>query len=176
MLNPCHTITNFLIGVAYDKNIYIADDSNPEVFIPGTSSWLTWPAPQNSSGNGPCLVSWKDSLLLFGGDFNRRGVQQFNLTRQAWEVLDSSNVPMDIFLSSCIVLPTEDILVVGSETDPFRSSAALYHVNSNTWTKLDDTNHPRDGTSLVTLGSRVFAVEGWSTYTVEEFNYKDNTW
>ena len=113
---------------------------------------------------------------MLGGDLNRRGVQRFSLSSQTWEVLDSSNVPMDIYFSGCIVLPSEDILVVGSENDPYRSSASLYNVNSNTWTKLNDTNHPRDGTSLLKLENRVFAVEGWSTYTVEEFHSDNNTW
>jgi hypothetical protein len=166
----------FFIGVVYDRNIYIVDDSNPEVFNPSTSDWLTWPAPPNKSGNGPCLLAWKDSILLLGGELNRRGVQQFNLSTKTWKILDSSNLSMAIYFSGCVVLPTEDILIVGSEIDPYRSSAALYNVSSNTWTQLDETNHPRDGTSLVTLGSRVFVVDGWSSYTVEEFDFVDNTW
>jgi hypothetical protein len=83
---------------------------------------------------------------------------------------------MDIYLSGCALLPNDEILVVGSEGSPFKSSMALYNIQSNTWKTLSETPNPRDGTALVTLGKRVFAVDGHYGNIVEEFNFNTFTW
>ena len=163
-------------GEIFDNKIFIADDENPEVFDPVTKTWSSWLAPSKKSGDGPCLVAWKDTFILLGGSSNRRGIQTFNHSSNTWKVLESSSVPMDINLSACILLPSEEVLVVGSEGTPYLSSAALYNIKANTWKKLPDTTNRRDGTSLVRLGSRIFAIDGHFKNVVEEFNYNNSTW
>jgi hypothetical protein len=163
-------------GEIYNDKIYIKDDSNPEVFDPISNSWSSWLAPLKKTGDGACLVAQKDTFLLLGGLSNQRGVQTFNHSSNTWQVLNSTNVPMDIYLSGCALLPNDEILVVGSEGTPYQSSAALYNVQSNTWKALSETPNPRDGTALVTLGKRVFAVDGHYGNIVEEFNYNTFTW
>ena len=162
-------------GEVFEKKIYIADDSNPEVFDPATKIWSSWPAPSNPSGWCPCLLAWQDLFILIGGDSNVRGVQTFNHSSNEWNVLDSSSAPMDVFCSGCVVLPNDDVLVVGSENNDV-SSAAIFNVRSNAWRQLSDTSIERGGTSLVTLGSRVFAIDGHGGNVVEEFNYETQTW
>lgn len=163
-------------GEIYDGKIFIADDSNPEVFDPASKTWYTWTAPLYKTGGGPCLVAWKDIFILFGGFSNRRGVQTFNHSTDAWQELDSSSVPIDIYFSSCILLPNDDILIVGSEDSPYRSSAALYNIRSNAWKKLPDTSISRHGASLITLGTRVFAMDSDERNVIEEYHYNSFTW
>ncbi len=163
-------------GEIYNEKIYISDDSNPEVFYPGSDTWSTWPTPKNTAGTGACLVAWKDTFFLIGGSSNQHGVQSFNHSSDTWQVLDSTNVPMDIYYSSCILLPSDNILVVGSENSLYQSSAALYNIGLKTWTKLPDTSVNRHGTSLVMLGSRVFAMDSDERNVIEEFHYNNNTW
>ena len=92
-----------------------------------------------------------------------------------WSLLNSSSAPMDIFYSGCVVLPTDDILIVGSENED-QSSAARFNIESGTWTSLGSTTNPRNGTSLVTLGKQVFAIDGHAGNVVEEFDYDTNSW
>ncbi len=158
------------------KKLYISDDDNPVVFDPVSNSWSSWPAPSMKTGDGACLVAWKDTFLSFGGSLNRRVVQVFNHSSNTWKVLDSSSVPIDIRLSSCILLPTDEILVVGSEDTLYQSSAAVYNIRANTWKKLPDTTVSRQGTSLVSLGTRVFAICGEAKNVIEEFDYSNYTW
>jgi hypothetical protein len=54
-------------------------------------------------------------------------------------------------------------------------SAAIYNVGKNLWTKLPALAQLREGTSLVRLGTRVFAVAGLSP-TVEEFHPATQNW
>ena len=48
----------------------------------------------------------------------------------------------------------------------------------NRWQSLGDTNYLRVGTSLVQLGTRIFALDGGGPLTevVEEYHYNNNTW
>jgi hypothetical protein len=158
---------NLQPGEIFNDKIYIKDDSNPEVFDPVANSWSSWPAPLNKTGDGACLVAWKDTFYLIGGYTDKRRVQSFNQSSNTWQILDSSSVPMDIVYSGCILLPTDEILVVGSEGSPFKSSVALYNIHSNIWKTLPATSSPRDATALVTLGKRVFAIDGHSGNIVE---------
>jgi hypothetical protein len=163
-------------GEIYNDKIYIKDVSNPEVFDPVSYSWSSWPAPLNGTGEGSCLVAWKDTFILLGGSSSPRGLQSFNHTSNTWQILDSSLVPMDIVYSGCILLPTDDILIVGSDIVSDHSSVALYKVRENTWETLPDTSISIHGTSLVMLGTRVFAIDCDAKNVIEEFHYNNNTW
>jgi hypothetical protein len=162
-------------GGIFNGKIYIKDDTNPEVFDTVSRTWSNWKAPLNKTGTGSCLIVWKDTFILLGGMSYQRGVQAFNLSSNSWKVLDSSSAPMDLFYSGCILLPTDEILVVGSH-NTFKSSAALYNIHSNIWKTLPATSNPRDATALVTLGKQVFAIDGHSGNIVEEFDYAKKTW
>ena len=162
-------------GEIFKNKLFIVDDSSPEVFDPARNIWSGWPAPPTATGTGKCLLAWSDIFIMFGGEYNSRAMQTFNHSSQTWEVLDSTCVPMDMMYSGCTVLPTGDILIAGSRDAPYQSSIALFHVKSNTWKKLADSTISRKGTSLVTLGSRVFAIDGGEN-VVEEFDYNTNTW
>jgi len=59
-----------------------------------------------------------------------------------------------------------------------RRHAAVYDVGANTWTTLGGTKYDRYGTSLITIGKRVFAIGGGFDPDVqaEEYNYTNDTW
>ena len=82
---------------------------------------------------------------------------------------------MDVINSACIVLPNDDVLVVGSGTFEDFFSAAIYNVVKNVWTMLDKTIYLKAGTDLVRLGNRIFAIGGLSE-NIEEFHPDDNSW
>jgi hypothetical protein len=155
--------------------VYLSDSENPEVFDPIDKSWSQWPLPLKISGNEQCSLTWKDSFLLIGGQNNRRGVQSFNHSTQIWTQLDDSSAPLDVWGSGCAVLSNQNVLVLGSANGTFYNSTALYNVEENKWTSLENTNNIRFATSLVSLSNRVFAIGGL-TDVVEEFNSEDNTW
>jgi hypothetical protein len=164
----------------FQKKIYFADSLNPEVFDPVNNLWSQWPSFSTDYGNPQCLVTWHDTFVLLGGarPGDRKRTQRFNHTTQLWTEVDRS-APMDIFMSGCEVLPNQNILIVGS-TSPDMHSAALYNVEENKWMSVGDTQYPRLGTSLVKLGSRVFAIYGTGigrhTDTIEEFIYAQKAW
>ena len=107
-----------------------------------------------------------------------REIERFNISTQTWtKVADSSQVPIDIYGSGCIVLPNEEILILGSNSPANRRSNALYNVESNIWNLLEDVKHDRSLTSLVTLGNRTFAIGGGSSADlVEEFIFWNKSW
>ena len=165
-------------GAVFQSKIYLQDPVNPEVFDPVSQEWNGWPKPPLDVGIYPCLVTWRDSFLMFGGQSSLKTVFQFNHTKQIWTELDASALTMEVYASGCAVLPNEDILVVGSYNSPYQSSAALYNVKENTWTSLGNTTYKRAGASIVTLGERVFVTGGFDYFgdVIEEFIVKDNTW
>ncbi len=122
------------------------------------------------------MVGWRDSIILFGGHTNKRGVQTFNITSQTWKVQKSSNVPMDIAWTSCLLVEQDLVLTVGADSSGFYYSAAKYNARADTWKKLADSGVNHRGTRLVKLGGRVFAIDGRSVDIVEEFKMVDNTW
>jgi hypothetical protein len=162
-------------GANYNGSLFLFDDTNPEVFDLASNTWSSWPVPLKKAGDGPCLVGWKDTFLLLGGDFNKEQVQVFNHSSNTWQVLNSTTVRM-IFWSGCVLLPNDKILIHGSDIVSYYSSALLYNIRENTWITLPDTSVNRHGTSLVTLGTRAFAIDGYLTSAIEEFHYNNNTW
>ena len=95
---------------------------------------------------------------------------------QAWITLDSE-APFNIFASGCAVLPTEEILVVGSYTESYRKSAFIYNVLENKWQQAEDSFYDRWASAVVALGSRVFAVGGYpNEKIVEEFISSTKSW
>ena len=57
--------------------------------------------------------------------------------------------------------------------------AHIYDAVSDSWVTVANTNVGKQGTSVVTMAGRIFAVGGWNdgdTDVVEEYNPKSNTW
>jgi hypothetical protein len=70
--------------------------------------------------------------------FSLVNFQKFNLTTQIWTPI-FTNPPNDaLSRPACLVLPSEDILVVGGQNDLKQS--LLYNPLSNTWKILPNTN------------------------------------
>ena len=109
-----------------------------------------------------------------------RAVERFNLTTNTWtEFADSSSsskVPIDIYGSGCIVLPNEEILILGANLPNNNRSNALFNVESNSWKLLEDVKRDRSFTSLANIGNRTFAFGGGTSNTVEEFIYSNESW
>jgi hypothetical protein len=122
------------------------------------------------------MVGWKESIILLGGNIILRVVQIFNITEQTWTVMDSSQVPMDLWWSSSLKLYNGNIFIVGSNVIDSHYSAAFYNPNDNSWTELEKTTTNHFGTRLVQLGGKIFAIEGVSSDLTEEFELETSTW
>ena len=167
---------DFQTSTTYNNKLYITDDFNPEVFDPATNVWSSWPAPPNRSADGPCLVAWKDSFFMIGGYANRRNFKSFNHTTNAWTVITPGGNPADMVYPGCILLPNnEDILVVGSEEDPYSGAVAIYNIRTNIFQRLANLSNVA-GTRLVRLGNRIFATDGHGGPNAFEFNLGNQTW
>ena len=115
-------------------------------------------------------------MIWFGGSSAKRTVERFQVSSQTWITLDS-DAPFDINESGCAVLPTEEILIVGSLIGSYRKSAFIYNVLENEWLQVEDSFYDRRGSALVVVGSRVFAVGGDGNATaVVEFIYSTKSW
>ena len=66
-------------GEAYQNRLYFASgngyEKNFDILDPTNKTWSTWPEPPIQTGIGACLLAWRDTFLLIGGLFNKRGVQ-----------------------------------------------------------------------------------------------------
>ena len=169
---------NYRDGKVYNNKLYIVDDANSEVYDPITNVWSAWPSPLMYVGDGPCIVPWKDSFIVFGGYGGRRQVQRYNHITKTWDILITNTAPTEMVYPGCVLLPSEqDILVVGSQEPPFKFASSIYNIQSNTFKRLPDTRVDRGGTYLARFGSRVFAFGGDTTNTISEFLYnQNNTW
>jgi hypothetical protein len=115
-----------------------------------------------------CTFVWRDSIIVLG--YLR--YQKYSFTTRTWSNLVTS--PPNVFYNpGCLVLPTDEVLVVGSVFTP--RQALAYNPLTNTWRTLSNLNVNQGPVSLVQLGSRVFAVGGLNA-TAEEFNPTTSTW
>ncbi len=163
-------------GAVYQEKLYVMDEASPQVFDPSSRTWSNWPSPPNKSGEAPWMVGWKDCIILLGGGSNPKGVQIFNITKQTWAVMDSSQVPMEMYWSSSLTLPNGNVLIAGSFQDGYHNSATFYNPTNNSWKELEKTATSHHGTRLVQLGTQIFAIGGRANDLVEEFILETNTW
>jgi hypothetical protein len=163
-------------GVVYQNKLYVIDTSNAHVMDLENGNWSSWPMPPNKFGSAHFLVGWRDSIILFGGHNNKRGVQVYDIRNQTWKVQNSSNVPMDITWMSCLLVKQDQVLLSGSDSGGFYNSAAKYNPRADTWNKLADSGLSHRGSRLVKLGRRVFSLGGYDIDFVEELNLANNTW
>ncbi len=176
VISPAPFTHNYQAGVVHQEKLYVMDESNPQVFDSSSKTWSSWPSPPKKSGTAPSMVGLNDCIILLGGTSNLRGIQIFNITKQTWTVMYSSQVPMDLFWSSSLTLFDGNVLIVGSHQDGFYHSAAIYNPTNNTWRELEKTATSHFGSRLVQLGSRIFATDGYQTDLVEEFILETYTW
>ena len=162
-------------GAVHADKIYLYHDQSPEIFDPIKNVWSNWTKASTSHGTYGCLVPWRDSLILLGGAGSVRAVESYNVATSTWMTIDSS-VPFDIYKSGCVVLPSEEILVVGPASPPNNKYAAIYNVEDNQWTMVQDSSFDRDGTALAVLRKRTFAVGGGGDRGIEEFDYASKSW
>jgi len=155
--------------VVHNDKIFIINDLNPQVYDPRENTWAKWPRPVKSVGEWPCLISWTDIILVFGGDKNKKGLQSFNSTANVWSVLNAELLPFELDPAACILLPTNQVLVIS-----FRN-AALYNIQSNSWERLKDLKSTRYGSTFVNLNGRIFMYGGLDDVT-EEYLYNSKKW
>ncbi len=85
------------------------------------------------------MVVWRDSFIMLG----RNQYQKFNLTTQIWTSFSTSPpvlaqpVP-GLYSPACMVLPSEEILVVGNRFNP--NQTLVYNHVTNNWRTLPTTN------------------------------------
>ena len=116
------------------------------------------------------------SIILFGGSFAENVAEMFEITIQAWKILDPA-APIGVFGSACLLLPNEEILVLGPSSAGESNSSFVYNVAENKWRQVGDSHFPRGESSLVSLGSRIFAIGGYTNpEAVEEFDLSSETW
>lgn len=166
----------FQTGVSLNNNLYVLDSSEAHVLDLESDNWSTWSMPPNQFGRAHSSIGWEDSIVVFGGQSNYRGVQIFNVTSQTWSVKNSTNVPFDIVWTSVLLAKKDEILLVGSDQGGFYYAAAKYYPRTDTWQELEDSQLSHRGTRLVKLGTRVFTIDGFEVDTVEEFHLDDNSW
>ncbi len=168
---------DYRLAATYNNQLFFEDELNPEVFDPLTNTWSSWPAPPIKTGDGPCMVVWKDTFVLIGGYTTRRGVQSYSHTTKTWKVLSPVLVPSEMVYAGCILLPNRDeVLIVGSEDFPFGLVASVYNITSNTFTALSNVTVNRAGSKIVQLGDRIFVTDGHGGSTVDEYFPNSHTW
>jgi hypothetical protein len=119
------------------------------------------------------MISWKDSILAFGGSYDYNIVQKFNTTLNSWSVLNAGTAPIELKRAKCILLPNNQVLRVGPLYD--KKSSALFDIQTHTWEKLADSMHDLYFSSLVNLNGNVFMF-GVKENVVEEFHHENKTW
>ena len=161
-------------GVVHNKKLYIIDDTNPEVYDFNNNSWSSWPTPAIKTGGSPSIISWKDSIISFGGYKNKQGVQMFNSTTNDWSILDIDFAPFEMYASGVVTLPNNEVLVTGPYDET--KKAALYNFEKNTCKLINDTTYRHYSAPIVNLSGRFFLLSDSFAKVVEEFHPQNNTW
>ena len=74
-----------LPGKLYNGKLYMIGNGNEnEVYDISSNAWSTWPALPVKTGGSPCMVVWRNSFIVFGGQAQAAltTVQAFNLITQ----------------------------------------------------------------------------------------------
>jgi hypothetical protein len=64
------------------KFLIVGFGESSEVYDFNTRTWGTWPSTPIQTGNTPCMVTWKDAFIVFGGSGSPLSVQRYNITTQ----------------------------------------------------------------------------------------------
>jgi hypothetical protein len=110
-----------------------------EIYNLDTNQWSTGPSVPTPTGDGPCMVTYKDSFVIMGGTSYSNGIQQYNLTSKTWKSLGYLNAGFGLF--GCTLLPagpdskassaffTSKILMMHSSAGDV--SGAIYDIENN---------------------------------------------
>ena len=83
---PLADLSRFrLPGKLYKDELYmLGQGKDGEVYNFRTNQWrpMSVEAIPINPGNGPCMVVWRDALIVFGGSDAPMAVQEFNMTSQ----------------------------------------------------------------------------------------------
>jgi hypothetical protein len=158
-------------GSTYNNKIYLAHNVYPEVFDPTSNTVTSWPVLP-ITGQGGCMVTWKDTFIYFGGSPNYNTVFQYSHITNNWTALASVN---SMSSSSCVVLPNQNVLVTASSINSAATRYAEYNVTSNTWLPFSFGFTPRYESATVVLGKRVFSIAGYGKNSIEEYHYINRT-
>jgi hypothetical protein len=167
-------------GAIYQDKIYLVNDHNQaEIYDLNSGTLTNWTSPPQTTGEVPCMITWQDSFLIFGGYLSQMAVQQFNLTTQQWRNLSAMPIPRAAFGCSALPNNPDKILLVGG--DPVQKSAGIYNPVTDTWESAASPSIGRKRAAVVQLGNRIFAVGGQdfdlvNTDTTEEYNVATNSW
>ena len=164
-----------------NKLYYLNNNGESEIFDPVTNTWTPWKSPPKESGSRPCLIAWKDSVIVIGGELHLRGVQLYNVTTDSWRTLNAITVG-DFYAHSCVRMPkgSDKFLVVGGNSF-YYNAADIYDASTDSWKQIAETIKVRRFSNLVTLGKRIFAMGGHDlggvmSDTVEEYLIDKNVW
>lgn len=81
--------------------------------------------------------------------------------------------------SSCTVLPTDEILIVGSSFLNYTRFSTIYNPISNKWKAIGNGHYDRQGSNVVRLGHKIYVLGGGEnppTEEVEELHPCFNLW
>ena len=109
-------------------------------------------------------------------------LQMYNFSSSSWSYGSPMTLPHSFF--ACAVLPARDlVLVLSTEPGANEKRADIFDILANTWTVTGSSLLPRAGSSLITLGQRVFVIGGsgngtaaMPTSTVEEYDPFNGVW
>jgi hypothetical protein len=161
------TYCQIFSGIVYQGQLYIADLSDSESFDPSTNIWTPWSSFPTPLESDACLILWQNSFLLI----DSANLQTYNLETEIW-TSTNINPPSPINDPSCLALPNNKVLIVGSGGLPF-----LYDPLTNSWKSLPATINNQGKVTLLQLGTKFFIFGGNSTTTAaQEFHYRTNTW
>ena len=173
ILTNTSNYTHYQPGVAYQGRVYLFNDPDlGQLYDPVSNIWSTWPLPLIQTGLSPCMLIWRDSVLLLGGSMNIYGVQMFNFTTQNWTVYPNTNELISMVRSSCLVLEDDVVLIVGTDISP-NNISALYNPITNSWSSISWPLGNSYGTRLTKLGNRAFSM---GNKVVSEFILSNQTW
>ena len=136
-----------------------------------------------SFGEGECMVRFNDTFVGLGGNGNVRLFQVYNLTTNTWTNPISLN--NGAYFSSCLLLPNTNgkllVLAVDSCCSTGTQTATVIDLVTLQQTPVSIPTLLRGfGVNLVTLGKRVFAINGWNWSSnigiVEEYHSINNSW
>ena len=168
----------------YSGSLYFINDAPGEYFtnyFPART--VPWDVqPPTPVGEGACSVMWGRKMIIFGGGKSNTTVQRYDFLANIWTTLTPMTMAHVFF--GCVLLPDRNrVLVVSTVHGGDERRSDIYDILTDTWNVTGSTVNPRAGTSLVTLGKRVFAIGGnWSpsptslSATVEEYDTDLGTW
>ncbi len=125
------------------------------------------------SYTGACSVSWDNVILTFGGVDNMQGTYKFDPSNDQWTILKLNSPPLNICNSGCVVLPDNNVLIAGANTEYY--TYAVFNVTSSTWVSSGSTQAVLSYSVPLIMGSRVFIMPKESVKKVVEYVVSNNT-